>query len=129
VNEYRKTLAKHSKLAETFDFAEATSEARARLKNVEEELSMAKDVWDTVALCEQQFDVWKATLWVDINTELMEDASKAFVKEVSLSPCCSKDSFSDRPFSELSRTWEGCCAVRSVHCTCIAGSINQQDDP
>jgi hypothetical protein len=78
----RTTLAKHAELAETFGFGEATTEARERLKLVEEELSMAKDVWDTLALCEQQFAVWKKTLWNDINTEAMEDASKAFVKEV-----------------------------------------------
>lgn len=45
---------------------------------------MAKDVWDTVALCERQFEVWKKTLWNDIDTDIMEDASKAFVKEVWL---------------------------------------------
>lgn len=78
----RATLSKHAELAETFGFGEVTTEARERLKSVEEELSMAKDVWDTLALCEQQFEVWKTTLWNDINTEQMEDASKAFVKEV-----------------------------------------------
>lgn len=78
----RATLAKHAELAETFGFGEATTEARERLKAVEEELAMAKDVWDTLSLCEQQFEVWKKTLWNDINTEEMEDASKAFVKEV-----------------------------------------------
>lgn len=76
------TLAKHAELAQTFGFGETTTEARARLKAVEEELSMAKDVWDALSLCEQQFEVWKKTLWNDINTEHMEDASKAFVKEV-----------------------------------------------
>ena len=45
---------------------------------------MAKDVWDTVLLCERQFTEWKKTLWSDINTEAMEDASKAFVKEVRM---------------------------------------------
>ena len=47
---------------------------------------MAKDVWDTVLLCERQFTEWKKTLWSDINTEAMEDASKAFVKEVRMHP-------------------------------------------
>lgn len=79
---FREQLAQQSELADTFDFPEATTEARARISNVFEELSMAKDVWDTVALCERQFEVWKKTLWNDIDTDIMEDASKAFVKEV-----------------------------------------------
>ena len=80
--ELRAELEHHHHLASTFDFAEATTEARNRLKDIKDELGMAKDVWDTVLLCEKQFDVWKRTLWNDINTEAMEDASKAFVKEV-----------------------------------------------
>jgi dynein heavy chain, axonemal len=75
-------LQHHIKLASTFDFAEAATEARNRLKDIKDELCMSKDVWDTVLLCEKQFDVWKKTLWNDINTEQMEDASKSFVKEV-----------------------------------------------
>lgn len=82
---YREQLAEQSELADTFDFPETTTEARARIANVFEELSMAKDVWDTVALCDRQFEVWKKTLWNDIDTDVMEDASKAFVKEVR--PC------------------------------------------
>lgn len=81
---YRDQLAQQSELADTFDFSEATTEARGRISNIFEELSMAKDVWDTVALCDRQFEVWKKTLWNDIDTDIMEDASKAFVKEV----CC-----------------------------------------
>lgn len=79
---YRDQLSQQSGLANTFDFPEATTEARARIENIFEELSMAKDVWDTVSLCDRQFEVWKKTLWNDIDTDVMEDASKAFVKEV-----------------------------------------------
>lgn len=79
---FAKELEKKSVLASTFDFADAVTEARRRLEDVRAELGMAKDVWDTVLLCEKQFDEWKTTLWTDINTEDMEDASKAFVKEV-----------------------------------------------
>ena len=75
-------LENHSRLANTFDFGEAVTEARNRLKDIMDEMNMAKDVWDTVLLCEKQFDEWKKTLWNDINTESMEDSSKAFVKEV-----------------------------------------------
>jgi dynein heavy chain, axonemal len=69
-------------LASTFELGNAAKEAKQRLTDVRAELSLAKDVWDTVLLCSRQFDEWKKTLWNDINTDAMEDAAKAFVKEV-----------------------------------------------
>jgi dynein heavy chain, axonemal len=80
--EYVFELENHKRLASTFDICDIVSEARNRLKDIQDELIMAKDVWDTSLLCEQQFGEWKKTLWNDINTETMEDASKVFVKEV-----------------------------------------------
>ena len=77
-------MAKHANFASTFDFPETIVNARSRLSDVKSELIMAKDVWDTHLLCQLQFNEWKKTLWNDINTESMEDASKVFVKEVSL---------------------------------------------
>lgn len=47
-----------------------------------EELVMIKDVWDTSVLCELQFAAWKQTLWSNIDTTVMEDGAKNFVKEV-----------------------------------------------
>jgi hypothetical protein len=47
-----------------------------------EDLTMAKDVWDTAVLCELQFGAWRDTLWADIRTDLMEEGAKAFIKEV-----------------------------------------------
>lgn len=85
LTELNEELVTHARLASTFDFAEAATEARNRLKDIRDELGMAKDVWDTVLLCDRQFAEWKKTLWKDINTEAMEDASKAFVKEVRTS--------------------------------------------
>lgn len=75
-------LAKHTKLVNTFDMGETAFAARDRLKEIKAELVLAKDVWDTGLLCELQFSEWKKTLWNDINTDEMEEASKAFVKEV-----------------------------------------------
>ncbi|MEW5298846.1 MAG: hypothetical protein WDW36_001923 [Sanguina aurantia] len=48
------------------------------------DLVMVKDVWDCALLCELQFQAWRATLWNDIRTEVMEDGAKQFVKEVKL---------------------------------------------
>lgn len=54
------------------------------LKEIIDDLVMVKDVWDTALLCELQFQAWRATLWNDIRTEVMEDGAKQFVKEVKM---------------------------------------------
>lgn len=75
-------LKRHAQLASTFDLGDIAGEARRRLHDIRAELVLAKDVWDTTLLCSRQFDEWKTTLWNAIDTDAMEDASKAFVKEV-----------------------------------------------
>ena len=56
---------------------------QTNLKEALDEVVMVKDVWDTSVLVEQQFADWRATLWNDIRTDVMEDGAKGFVKEVS----------------------------------------------
>ena len=40
-----------------------------------------KIVWDMVALVRYQFDVWKETLWLAIDTDTMEQDGKAYLKQ------------------------------------------------
>lgn len=75
-------LFEYKKLAEMFEFPEEVEVVQNEIERLRSELIMVKDVWDTSALCETQFQSWRQTLWNNINTELMEEGAKAFVKEV-----------------------------------------------
>lgn len=70
------------KLAEMFDFPELLDPANVVIFECREELVFVKDVWDISMLVEVQFVDWRKTLWADIKTDMMEDNTKMFVKEV-----------------------------------------------
>ena len=82
ISDLKKRLAEFRKLADMFEFPEATGQAENEVQRLHSELVMVKDVWDTSSLCELQFQSWRQTLWADIHTEIMEDGAKGFVKEV-----------------------------------------------
>merc|ERR1711903_432936 len=69
-----------------FEFAEIMEPTMQVLKGIEDDLRVIKYVWDVSSLVETQFASWRSTLWNDINTEAMEDASRRFVKEVKTLP-------------------------------------------
>eukprot|EP00891_Asterochloris_glomerata_P001316 jgi/Astpho2/1316/Aster-06188 len=75
-------LQKFTGLANMFDFPEAVQPAAEGCADIRADLVMVKDVWDVSAMVEQQFTVWRSTLWSDIKTEIMEEGTKNFVKEV-----------------------------------------------
>ena len=131
LTELNDELASHARLASTFDFAEAATEARNRIKDIKDELVMAKDVWDTVLLCDRQFSEWKKTLWSDINTEAMEDASKAFVKEVRAAASGSPTAWPSTPHNALdtllhSRLISTCDLTDAEQHSVAAAVINRQ---
>jgi len=74
------------KLADIFEFPQLMTPIKETVGGMRSQLSMAKDVWDTSALVEVQFADWRTTLWADIRTDLMEDDTKAYVKEVNKLP-------------------------------------------
>ncbi|CAD7704939.1 unnamed protein product [Ostreobium quekettii] len=80
--DFEKECNDYNELANVFEFPDIMDRVRETIKTVRNELIMVKDVWDTSALCETQFQDWRQTLWDDIKTEVMEDGAKAFVKEV-----------------------------------------------
>jgi dynein heavy chain, axonemal len=73
-------------LANVFEFPQLIETINGHIRELLEDLVMAKDVWDTVMLCELQFKDWRSTLWADIKTDIMEEGAKAFVKDVKALP-------------------------------------------
>jgi dynein heavy chain len=69
-------------LADMFEFPEIIVPTMDVMKECREDLGLVKDVWDTSALVEQQFSDWRTTLWGDIRTDMMEDGTKGYVKDV-----------------------------------------------
>lgn len=82
VAEIQKECVRLVELAAVFEFPQLVDPVKTSLKEIAEDMVAVKDVWDTVMLCELQFQDWRQTLWNDIKTEVMEDGAKAFVKEV-----------------------------------------------
>ena len=41
-----------------------------------------KQLWDCIYMVQCQIDQWKLTLWDDIDTNVMEDQTKIFMKEI-----------------------------------------------
>ena len=82
VSELETELSDLTNLANMFEFPKAIQEATECIAECREDLGMVKDIWDFSALVEQQFTKWRETLWTDINTAAMEDATKAFQKDV-----------------------------------------------
>ena len=69
-------------LANMFEFPNMIKESAEGVAECREDLGMVKDIWDYSALVEKQFTKWRETLWSDIDTATMEDATKAFQKDV-----------------------------------------------
>ena len=82
VSELEEELKDLTNLANMFEFPKAIQEATEGVAECREDLGMVKDIWDFSALVEQQFTKWRETLWNDIDTATMEDATKAFQKDV-----------------------------------------------
>ncbi|KAK9867723.1 hypothetical protein WJX84_004647 [Apatococcus fuscideae] len=84
-------LARHTQLCNMFDFSDYVKPAYEAVTEAKEAMTMAKDVWDCASMIEQQFKEWRATLWKDIRTDIMEDGTKTFAKEVKALPKGVKD--------------------------------------
>ncbi|DBA86689.1 TPA: Dynein alpha chain, flagellar outer arm [Trebouxia sp. C0004] len=84
-------LHKHTQLSNMFDCPETVATAAEGVAAIKADLVMVKDVWDASSLVEQQFQVWRQTLWTDIRTDVMEEGTKAFVKEVKALPKAVRD--------------------------------------
>ena len=41
-----------------------------------------KQLWDCIFMVMCQFEQWKVTLWKDIDTDMMEEQTKLFMKEI-----------------------------------------------
>eukprot|EP00877_Chromochloris_zofingiensis_P015255 jgi/Chrzof1/9984/Cz04g22250.t1 len=71
-----------AELASIFELSGLVPPIAASIKETVDDLTAVKDVWDCAMLCELQFQAWRQTLWKDIQTEVMEEGAKNFVKEV-----------------------------------------------
>ena len=81
-----KEMAELAKLADMFEFPELMENIVATVSECREDLVMVKDVWDMNNLCASQFAFWQTTLWKDVRTDIMEDGTKAFQKDVKNLP-------------------------------------------
>ena len=86
VTDLEKELTELTNLANMFEFPKAIQESTETVGECREDLGMVKDIWDFSALVEQQFVSWRATLWNDIDTDSMEEATKKFKLDISKLP-------------------------------------------
>eukprot|EP00698_Gefionella_okellyi_P005145 TRINITY_DN1471_c0_g1_i4.p1 TRINITY_DN1471_c0_g1~~TRINITY_DN1471_c0_g1_i4.p1 ORF type:complete len:2448 (+),score=753.76 TRINITY_DN1471_c0_g1_i4:538-7881(+) len=79
-------LEKESKrlktLAELFEFPDLIAPAIDKLREMRDDLCVAKQLWDCAMYVDRQFASWKKTLWNDIQTEEMEQQVKVVPKEL-----------------------------------------------
>lgn len=73
-------------LADAFECPELIEPPNATMAECREDLAQIKEVWDMSSLVEQQFASWRQTLWADIRTDMMDEGSKNFQKEVKNLP-------------------------------------------
>eukprot|EP00899_Mesostigma_viride_P003607 jgi/Mesvir1/13247/Mv18980-RA.1 len=69
-------------LSDVFEFPDLMAPVVANVAGVRQDLVVLKDLWDVATLCEMQFHEWQQTPWEAINTDVVEEGAKAFVKEV-----------------------------------------------
>ena len=86
VKDVENELKDLTNLANMFEFPNMIKESAECIAECREDLGMIKDIWDYSALVEKQFTKWRETLWNDIDTATMEDATKAFQKDVKALP-------------------------------------------
>jgi dynein heavy chain len=75
------------KLCVLFEFPRALEgnekAPREVLNKMKDDMILVKNLWDVSVMVATQFDVWKLTLWADIDTDMMEDQTKAFKKDIN----------------------------------------------
>ena len=86
VKDVENELKDLTNIANMFEFPNMIKESAECIAECREDLGMIKDIWDYSALVEKQFTKWRETLWNDIDTATMEDATKAFQKDVKALP-------------------------------------------
>ncbi len=68
--------------ATVFEFLEITQEASSVVKGMHTDLNIMLQLWHFVSMVDFQMTVWNQELWADINTEIMEDGTKAIFKQL-----------------------------------------------
>jgi dynein heavy chain len=86
VTELEKETFELKNLADMFEFPEVIVPTIAVMSECRDDLVLVKDVWDTSSLVELQFKDWRKTLWDNIRTDMMEDGTKSYVKDVKSLP-------------------------------------------
>ena len=80
--DFDKDFAELHKLCVLFEFPRALDPQREVLNKMMEDMVLVKNLWDVNVMVNSQFAMWKLTLWADIDTDMMEDGTKAFVKAI-----------------------------------------------
>ena len=70
------------RLASLFEFPEVLHPASAARSELTEHQIRLKQLWDLICMVTSQMDQWTTTLWEDIATDVMEDQTRAFAKEI-----------------------------------------------
>ena len=79
-NVHVKVLSRMSHLATTFDYPHLVNDAKKVTSEIEEDTQIAFDLWSQVEAAQEYIDMQKSLLWLDLNTEDMEDGGKTLLR-------------------------------------------------
>jgi len=79
-NVHVKVLSRMSHLATTFEYPHLVDDAKSVTMEIEEDMQVADKLWKQTADAHAFFGSQKSLLWIELNTESMEDGGKEILK-------------------------------------------------